>query len=210
MHKCFNILSQTLSIVLYPMLMPLYGMLLYALSTAAERTVLTRAYIGMYLAGTAILTLLIPIALLLILWRKGYVDSLHIHNAEQRTTPYIYTLICYGFWAYFLRATMQLPIFLMLVAIGAMVALLVVTVINRWWKISAHLTGLGGLFGGICSYALHGATWPIGLICTTLIVALALMYARLYLQAHTALQVICGFMLGIICTFIPTLIYVYA
>lgn len=206
MHQCLNILSQIVSIVFYPMLMPLYGMLLYALSTQPHVSEYSTAYTAMFLSGTAILTLLIPVALLLILWRKGYIDSLHIDDAKQRTTPYIYTLICYSFWAYFLRVTMKMPLFLLLVAIGAIVALLIVTIINSWWKISAHLTGIGGLLGGICSYALYSSSLPIGLICITLMLALILMYARLYLEAHTNMQVVCGFLLGIVCTFIPTLI----
>ena len=144
------------------------------------------------------------------MWRKGYIDSLHINDAKQRTTPYVYTLICYVFWAYLLRVTLHLPEFLLLVAIGAMAALLAVTVINHWWKISAHLTGIGGLLGGICSFSLHYSTLHIILIIIVLTFALLLMYARLYLNAHTPLQVVCGFLLGLLCTFVPTLIMTYA
>jgi membrane-associated phospholipid phosphatase len=165
---------------------------------------------GMCIAGTAVLTLIIPIILLVFLWRKGYIDSLHIDNAKQRTTPYIYTLICYGFWAYFVRVTVKMPTFMLLVAIGAMVALLAVTIINHWWKISAHLTGIGGLLGGICSFALNYSTLPLMLIIIVLLLSLLLMYARLYLQAHTPMQVVCGFLLGLLCTCIPTLIMTYA
>jgi beta-lactamase regulating signal transducer with metallopeptidase domain len=43
-----------------------------------------------------------------------------------------------------------------------------------------------------------------------LIVSLLLMYARLYLNAHTPLQVVCGYILGIVCTFTPNLIIYYA
>ena len=210
MQKILNILSQAWSVLLYPMLMPLYGILLFCFAAKYLLPLLPSAYLWLCVTGTAVLTLIIPILLLLFLWRKGYINSLHIDDAKQRTTPYIYTLICYGFWAYFLRATMQLPIFLLLVAIGAMVALLAVTIINHWWKISAHLTGIGGLLGGICSFAINYSTLPIALIITVLVAALLLMYARLYLNAHTPLQVICGFLLGLLCTFIPSLIITYA
>ena len=43
-----------------------------------------------------------------------------------------------------------------------------------------------------------------------LILALLLMYARIYLNAHTPSQVVCGFLLGLIGTFTPTLILTYA
>ena len=210
MSKLLHILSQACSIVLYPMLMPLYGMLLFFTSTQTLLPLLPTAYIVIGIAGTMVLTLLIPVILLLYMWRKGYIDSLHMHDSKQRTTPYIYTLICYCFWAYFLHATLQLPIFMLLVAIGAIVALLIVTIINHWWKISAHLTGIGGLLGGICSFALNYSILPIYLIITALLLSLLLMYARLYLNAHTPLQVVCGFLLGLICTSIPTLILTYA
>jgi membrane-associated phospholipid phosphatase len=36
-----------------------------------------------------------------------------------------------------------------------------------------------------------------------------LMYARLYLNAHTPMQVVCGFLLGLTTTFLPILI-IYA
>ena len=192
------------------MLMPMYGMLLFGSVMKHLLPQLPSVYMWLCLAGTAFLTLIIPVILLVFLWRKGYIDSLHIDNAKQRTTPYIYTLICYGFWAYFLRVTMQLPVFLLLVVIGAMVALLAVTVINHWWKISAHLTGVGGLLGGICSFALSYSMLPMALIIIVLVLSLLLMYARLYLNAHTPLQVIGGYLLGLICTFIPTLIMTYA
>ena len=210
MHKTLSILSQFWSILLYPMWMPLYGVILFCLAARKLLPILPASYMGMCIAGTAVLTLIIPIILLLFLWRKGYIDSLHIDNAKQRTTPYIYTLICYGFWAYFVRVTVKMPTFMLLVAIGAMVALLAVTIINHWWKISAHLTGIGGLLGGICSFALNYSTLPLMLIIIVLLLALLLMYARIYLQAHTPMQVVCGFLLGLLCTCIPTLIMTYA
>ena len=210
MHKTLSILSQFWSILLYPMWMPLYGVILFCSAARKLLPILPASYMGMCIAGTAVLTLIIPIILLVFLWRKGYIDSLHIDNAKQRTTPYIYTLICYGFWAYFVRVTVKMPTFMLLVVIGAMVALLAVTIINHWWKISAHLTGIGGLLGGICSFALNYSILPLMLIIIVLLLSLLLMYARLYLHAHTPMQVVCGFLLGLLCTCIPTLIMTYA
>lgn len=210
MQKVLHILSQAWSIILYPMLMPLYGMVLFCIGAHRMLPMLSGYYMAMCISGTAVLTLIIPMVILLIIWKKGYIDSLHIDNAKQRTIPYIYTLMCYGFWAYFVGATVKLPKMMLLVAIGAIVALAAVTIINRWWKISAHLTGLGGLLGGICSFALYYSTMPLTVIIGVLLAALLLMYARLYVNAHTPLQVVSGFLLGLLCTFIPTCILNYA
>ena len=103
-----------------------------------------------------------------------------------------------------------MPAVWLIVAIGATVALLAVTIINRWWKISAHLTALGGLLGGVMSIALYYSVLPTPLIIGMLIVSLLLMYARLYLNAHTPWQVVCGYLLGIVLTFIPNLVVYHA
>ena len=209
-NKAIRILAHSLSVLLHPMLMPCYGIALYFLSQQPIISLLPKVYSTISIVGTLVLTLVIPLVLLLFLWRKGYIDSLHIDKAQQRTMPYIYTLVCYGFWTYFLHSTIHMPKCIVWIAVGAIAALLAVAIINRWWKISAHLTGIGGLLGGICSFSLCCATLPIGLIITVLLLSLLLMYARLYLQAHTPMQVVCGYLLGLVCTFLPNLIMTYA
>ena len=171
---------------------------------------LPNAYIWVAIVGTLVITALIPIVLLLILWKRGNISSLHIDNAKERTTPYVYSLICYGFWCYFVGVTLHMPLVWLVVAIGSTCALLAVTIINHWWKISAHLTGMGGLLGGICSLALYYSALPTTLIIITLTISLLLMYARLYMNAHTPAQVVAGYLLGILFTFIPNLILHHA
>ena len=210
MKKWLRILSEVYSVVLYPMLMPLYGILLFCAGIVQITPELPKVYLWLCIGGTGVLTVLIPILLLIYLKYKGNIDSLHIDDAKQRTTPYIYTLVCYGFWAYFLRGTMGLPVIMLCVALWAIVALATVTVVNRWWKISAHLTGIGGLLGGVCSFALYYSVLPTYLVMGLLLAALLLMYARIYLGAHTPMQVVCGLLLGLVCTFLPTMIISYA
>ena len=210
MHRLLHILSQACSILLHPLLMPTYGMALYFEALQRMRPELPAAYCTIGIVGTILLTLLIPAGCIIFLWKTKRIDSLSIDDPKQRTSPYIYTIMAYGFWAYFVHQVLHLPILILLIAIGAMLALVAVTVINHWWKISAHLTGIGGLLGGICSFALYYGYTPIILIIITLMWSLILMYARLYLQAHTALQVVCGLLLGLLCTFIPNLILYHA
>ena len=210
MQKIFDILSRTLSILMHPLFMPTYGMSIYMTTMHTRCSELPIIYIWVGIIGTFILTALIPIGLICLLWKRGSISSLHIDNAKERTTPYIYTLICFIFWCYFVAEIIHMPLVWICVAIGATVALLLVTIINHWWKISAHLTGMGGILGGICSIAIDHNTLPISLICCILSISLLVMYARLNLSAHTSLQVVCGYLLGTICTFFPNLIIYHA
>lgn len=210
MHQLLHILAQTCSILLHPLLMPTYGMALFLGTLQRMRPELSVAYTIIGITGTILLTLLIPATCIIFLWKTKRIDSLHIDDAKQRTAPYVYTIISYGFWAYFVNQVLHLPSLVLLIAIGAIIALSAVTIINLWWKISAHLTGIGGVLGGICSFALFYAHLPITLVIITLSLCLILMYARLYLNAHTPLQVVCGLLLGLLCTFLPNLIIHYA
>lgn len=210
MERWLRILSEVYSVLLYPMLMPVYGMGLFCAGIVRITPSLPKAYLWLCMCGTIVLTVVIPVLLLLYLKHKGRISSLYLDGQDERTIPYVYTLVCYGFWAYFLRGTMGLPDLMLWVSLGAIVALGIVTVVNRWWKISAHLTGMGGLLGGICSYALYYSVLPSGLMASLLLAALVLMYARIYLGAHTALQVVCGMLVGVVSTFLPSMIMSYA
>ena len=192
------------------MLMPVYGIVLFCAGVVRITPTLPKAYIWLCIGGTIVLTVVIPVLLLLYLKHKGRISSLYLDSQDERTIPYVYTVVCYGFWAYFLRGTMGLPDLMLWVSLGAMIALGIVTVVNRWWKISAHLTGMGGLLGGVCSYALYYSMLPSSLLVFLLLAALLLMYARIYLEAHTPLQVVCGMLVGLISTFVPTMIMIYA
>jgi len=205
MNNTLYYISRTISAVLYPMFIPTYGMLIYFL---ALRSLITypAPIIWIGVTGTFIFTCLLPLSVILVMIRRGNLTDIYIRDPKQRTMPYIYSIVCYGFWAYFCSQVMHLPQFIVLTAIGSAVVLLLVLLINRKWKISAHLTALGGLFGGMMSFSLTtGISATISLIGCS-IAALLLMFARVYDESHTPMQVVCGYLLGTMATFLPNLV----
>ena len=205
MNNTLYYISRTISAVLYPMFIPTYGILIYFL---ALRSFISypAPLIWIGVTGTLIFTCLLPLSVILVMIHRGNLTDIYIRNPRQRTMPYVYSTICYGFWTYFCWQVMHLPLFIVLTAAGSTVALLLVLLINRTWKISAHLAALGGLFGGMMSFCLStgvSATWAL-IGCS--VTALLLMFARVYDESHTPLQVVCGYLLGTLATFIPNLI----
>lgn len=205
MNNTLYYISRAISAVLYPMFIPTYGMLIYFL---ALRSFISYPAPLIWIGGigTLIFTCLLPLSVILVMIHRGNLTDIYIRNSKQRTMPYVYSTICYGFWTYFCWQVMHLPLFIVLTAAGATVALLLVLLINRTWKISAHLAALGGLFGGMMSFSLStgvSATWAL-IGCS--VTALLLMFARVYDESHTPLQVVFGYLLGTLATFIPNLI----
>lgn len=204
MKSVLHILSMTLSAILHPLFMPTYGMVCFCAAFNSTQVPLPRVYWLVACSGTFVITALIPLSLMLIRRWRGTISDISISNAPERTPVYLYTLICYACWCYFLYKIIYAP-FVSLIGVGATIALGLILLINSRWKISAHLSGLGGLLGGVLAYTFnYSLPLPIGTIAVILGLALVLMYARLYLNAHTPLQVIAGFILGIIMTFTPT------
>ena len=124
------------------------------------------------------------------------VSSVQLENREERTLPYVSTILFYLGFAYLLYSNERLPyIFMSFILAGAFV-IVVTMFINKYWKISAHMTGVGGLLGCIIalSVAMHFSFmfWIYVLI----VVAGLTGFARLRLQAHTPAQVYAGFFCG--------------
>lgn len=205
-----DIVSKMLSVVLYPLFVPTYGMVLFCIAFAHHVRPLPVVWYAVAILGTFILTCVLPITSIWILIRQGRVADLQIADASQRTMPFLYSIMGFGFWSYLLISVLHAPLFLGLVSVGATVAIGLVALINRRWKISAHLTGLGGLFGGMMSYCLGiGALPTYGTLVVWFGLSLLLMYARVYLDAHTPAQVCAGWLLGMTCTFLPYFLYSY-
>lgn len=210
MSGFIDILAKIISVVLYPLFIPTYGICLFCYMHGLHVAPLTTGWILVAILGTLVLTCVLPITAIWIMMKKGEVKDLYIDNPRERTMPYIYSALGFAFWSYLLVSILHAPLFLSLIAIGATFAIGLVAIINRAWKISAHLTGFGGLVGGIFCYCLGiGAipTWStFGL---WLGLSLLLMWARLHAEAHTPAQVSAGWLLGLSCTFLPYCIYVY-
>ena len=211
MNYIINQISKALSVILYPLFVPTYGIALFCYAYSTQVSPLANIWILIAIIGTLLLTGILPISAIWILIRHGMVSSLQIENSSERTMPYIYTICGFCFWCYLIIAVLKAPLYIALASIGATIAITLVAIINHWWKISAHLTGFGGLLGGLMSYCLGiGAIPTTWLLFVWFGLSLILMCARLRLNAHTPAQVATGWLLGIICTFMPYCIYSYA
>lgn len=202
-HTLLHYASKFLSVILYPLFIPTYGMLLFCLAISHNQAELPLMYTVTICLATFILTCVIPLSLILYMWMRGQITDLYIEDPQLRTMPYLYSIMGFGFWCWFVIKTIHAPYFLQWTAVGSLIAIVSVLIINRKWKISAHLCGMGGLVGGMLSYAFSTQTWPILTLGTLAVLSLLLMYARIYLKAHTPAQVVAGFLLGLSLTTLP-------
>jgi len=210
MNQAFDIVSKILSVVLYPLFIPTYGIALFCYFFSHQVAPLYAVWTVIAITGTLVLTCILPITTIWVLMKMGKVQNMQIENAEERTLPYLYAVVGFLFWCYLLISVLHAPVYINTVAVGATAAIGLVALINRKWKISAHLTGFGGFTGGLMTYCLGAGLMPSWiLIAALMVLSLLLMYARLHLRAHTPEQVAAGWLMGLFCTFVPYCIITY-
>lgn len=196
MKRFHNIIS----FVFQPLLMPAFGITLLLFSDLALFYPAIWKWIA--LGGTMLFTTLLPAIPILIMMQKGHINDLYISKKEQRTFPYLFSLLAYTFWTAFLWRVLQLPLFIVSMGFGSTLSILIITLVNIKWKISAHLSGIGGLTGGVFAYCYVMALNPLPLLILMLIISALTALSRIELKAHTPAQTLAGFTVGFLTVFL--------
>lgn len=132
----------------------------------------------------------LPFAGILVLTRRGTVTDHHVGERRQRAPILLGTLVSIAVGILILRL-MDAPIQLMLMIACTVLGLVLVLIVNLFWKLSVH-AAVAVVFA-IAAVVLSG---PWGLIAA--VVPLAVGWSRVVLGAHTLAQVLCGFAAGLL------------
>lgn len=192
-----NLPAKAISYLFHPMLLPMLGLfLIFNLSSSGLW--LPPAEIQLYVfALTFTATFLFPLANVFFLLKTKQISSLEMQTKEERRVPYLIAAIFYSAESYVLMKWEVSPLVNALM-FGAMLVVMSVLIVNFFWKISAHMAGIGGLCGMMI--ALSGRLQiNINFILITLFLIAGLLgFARLKLNAHSSAQVYVGFLLGLV------------
>ena len=191
-----------ISVVFQPLVMPalVFGLVLFAVP---EATSIPEEFKDRIFYLIVLSTLLIPMITIIGLRLSGTVKSLHMPEMRDRRVPFLITSTYFLMTTWFLYQKTDLDPVLWEGMAVIFVAVLVLTSITFFWKISAHMTGLGGLLAVVL---ILGEKFPTFEVLYPLLGALILCggvaSSRLLLQAHRPVEVYAGWMLGfVICWF---------
>ena len=188
--------ARFLTTALSPLLMPTYGVFLVLwVSVLCLLPYGRRVAVLLVCMG---ITRIVPLIFLSVLRHFNLVKDLHVEVREQRLIPYLFTAFCYGVAAYYLYATCHAPQWFVMFMVGSAITVVLMAVINIWWKISAHMAGIGGVVALIYQIHVQGlsAFDLLWLLCLSIIVAGLLGSSRLALKQHNIWQVLAGAVVG--------------
>jgi hypothetical protein len=192
-------LALIISVVFHPLLMCTYGCLLlffgipntvYDYLTSFETKWRISLIVFMF-------SFLFPVINIFILYKLRRIPSITLSNQGDRTFPYVMTSVFY-FGLFYLMLDVNVWRVIKLSVAGAGLAILITALINLKYKISAHMVGIGGLFGVLVSisYLLKFDMTPFYI--GVLVLAGLLGFARLKLEEHRPSQIYTGFLLGLL------------
>ena len=202
-----RLFSNILSTLFHPLLMVTYGITFALMGTFLA---LYPLRMKLLIWGSAFLsTAVLPGLFLFLLTRTGAASDLELTKRKERALPYLIVISSVALCLYFLYR-MMMPFWLIAILMGICVALLIALCINFFWKISAHMIGIGGLLGGLMGVARIHLINPYLLFIAVLLIAGLLGTSRIFLKRHTPLQVYAGFSLVFMCTFVASMMsYIY-
>lgn len=197
-----RVLALVFTIVFQPLLMPalVFGMLLFAVP---EATTIPEEFKIRIFYLVVLSTLLIPMITIIGLRLSGMVKSLHLPRKQDRIIPFLITCIYFVMTTYFLYQKGDLdPVLWKGMAVISL-SVIILSGITLFWKMSAHMTGLGGLIGVVL---LLGKLFPtfheLYPVLISVLLSGTVASSRLYLNAHKPLEVYFGFLTGfLICWF---------
>ena len=198
-------LSKFISIVLHPVFMPL--LTLHLTLEARPSGACSISNDLNYIYGILICcTIILPLLSIFFLIKKGMVSSLEMSNHKERSLPLFITVLWMSLGFYMLRNILGYAPILKAEIIGAILIVLFAAIISKFWKISLHLLGIGGVVGVFIALQLiEGGVMYLLLFFILLSGILGI--ARIAQKAHNYTQVYVGFLLGVSVELITLLLY---
>lgn len=198
-------LSKIISVFLHPIFMPIIALYL-SLKLIPSIGFSIRPYLNFIYLTLLICTIILPVISILFLIKKKLVSSLEMSSHQERSIPLLITSIYVAYAYYNLAEILTLAPVLKAELFGAIIILIVASFISKYWKISLHMLGVGGVFGVIFSLnTLFGGLTQVIII--SILCSGILGVARINEKAHNHLQIYIGFVIGFLIEVVSVLFF---
>ncbi|MBP5742191.1 MAG: hypothetical protein J6W49_01970 [Paludibacteraceae bacterium] len=197
--------AKALSYLFHPLLAGTYCVMLMFLTLGTNSIGKMIEYKIIVTLSMFIMTFIVPAVTFLIMKKKKIITDMEMSDRRERTLPYIFTLLCYAIAIYSMYSLL-VPYYVLFMLGAGVLAMALMCFINHFWKISAHSCGMGALTGFLFVQQFSYAADYSLLICIIILLSGAVASARIYLNAHTLLQTVAGFLTGFSFIFIAGII----
>ncbi|MEI6694590.1 MAG: hypothetical protein WCO13_00870 [Bacteroidota bacterium] len=190
-----NKIARIISFVFHPLLMPIYTFSILFNMQTFFASILTFEGKMMILFFVFVSTFVLPATLTYILLRKKLISSIYLEKREERSIPFLFTIIFYyGTW--FMLKNANIPTIYLLIMLASTLIIILAFFVNFKFKISMHTLAIGALTGIIFGISCRFGIEMLGTILILIFISGLVGYSRLALNAHRSVEVYSGYLLG--------------
>ncbi len=188
-------LLKSISYIFHPLLMPLLGVLFYFSKTPRF---IPEPVIKAKVFSVVILTVILPLLLYYLLKTLNKVNSIYLETTDERKLPLL--LNCLIVLLILIRVLPQNEIpELYFFFIGILISTITCFALAfAQFKASIHMIAASGFFMFAVALAIHFKVNINGTIALMCVILGAIATSRLHLKAHTPIELIIGFFVGLL------------
>lgn len=202
--------TKLISIIFHPIFIPLYAFFCYKSInhfSVLNLQNLTSNQLYVFTGLIVFFTILFPVVSILIMRSSKIISDYQLSIRKERMPVLITSFIYLAVYYYLIRSLefnkfdgVVFGTFLSIVSGGLVVSLLCI-IITNYWKISLHTAAIAGLAGGLLGASIllspiANSNEMVILNSIAILLVGIVGFSRLFLKAHTYLQVIAGMLLG--------------
>ncbi len=209
-------LAQTISWVLMPILMPIYALILveFIPSEPIDLAAGDSLYL-MPLQNKIVLiiyyfmfSVVAPGLLYLLLKNMKVITTLEMDDKRERRIPLVIMSISCLFLFYLLSSNqLHLPKYMYGLCLSGAVIISIFTIVNNYFKVSLHATGVGIFTGFLLAYFSEQLFFNIWILALGFIVSGIVLSSRIFLEKHTPKELLVGYVFSFLITFALNLFY---
>lgn len=194
-----KLIAQIFSVLFHPLLAPIF-LVLYMLYGDTPWSFLPSPYKTATITSIGLGLSVMPVTIIGALIAIKVVKDVEMKSKSDRLIPVAMTCLSAWFEFYLTHSSMQMPVPMLRLVESFTLCTTAATIITFFWKISLHGICAGAMLVYICILGtmsqIDFGTPLVVIIC----ISGVLCWARLYLQSHTPMQVLVGFLVGVAST----------
>lgn len=144
-------------------------------------------------------TVMMPVCVIYLYGRINGLTMLQLSEQNRRAVPYLLAITSYVFCILMMRK-LNIPAYMTGIILCSLIVMVVFFIANFWWKLSAHLAGMGILIGCIVSFSRMFGYNPVWWLCLAILATGIVGSARIILDQHRLSETLAGFTVGLVCS----------
>ncbi len=202
MNNALRRFCKIIAVIFHPLLIPTFIFTIVVYLTTGIIGNLSDSQKHTFILIIFVSTFLMPlmVVILQLLFKNDEISwkSLFIENTKDRVEPFLIVSFIYGVLSFYTWQNWGSNEIISIILGAISASIFLTAIISKYWKISAHSVGIGGLCGICILLNLHYLQPKLFIAIIISIVSTGiLLSSRIYLQAHTLSQVYLGWLLGV-------------